>query len=303
MLFWGRAADRLGRKPVLVTSLIGLSITVSLFGFAKSTRQMILFRCMAGMFSGSIVCIRSMLQELSTPRTQARAFSYFAFAGNVGIFIGPVIGGGLSKLAYHYPDTIFGKSQFLKDYPFALPTIVSGGFALFASIITAFFVQETLNKETLNKPAKHGPVTTWELLKSPGVPSVLFIYGWVGLMGFSYTALAPVFWFTSPELGGFGFEERLISLFLGIAGASQAVWLLFIFTPLQHRIGTGGVLRLCSWANPFFFGMNPVFNLLLRADLSTLFWAIGPALLVIGSGVAMNFSTSYHYPNSNNSSL
>lgn len=33
-----------------------------------------------------------MITENSTKKTQARAFSYFAFAGNLGIFIGPIIG-------------------------------------------------------------------------------------------------------------------------------------------------------------------------------------------------------------------
>ena len=290
MLFWGKAADKLGRKPVLIAALMGLSITVSLFGFSKTVWQMILFRCMAGVFSGSIICIRSMLQELSTPRTQARAFSYFAFAGNIGIFLGPAIGGGLSKLANHYPNTIFGKSQFLKDYPYAPPTLVSGSIALVAAIITALFVNETLDREALNKPGKHGPMSTWQLVKAPGVAFVLFIYGWVSLLAFSYTALVPVFWFTSPGLGGFGFDERLISVFLALAGASQAVWLLFAFPPLQHRIGTGGVLRLCSRAYPFFFLLNPLCNWWLREGWRTLFWAVGPAMLVIGSGVAMNFS-------------
>lgn len=296
MVFWGRAADALGRKPVLVFTLIGLSLTVSLFGFAKSIWQMILFRCLAGTFSGSIVCIRSMITELSTPRTQARAFSYFAFAGNLGIFLGPVIGGGLSKLADHYPDTIFGKSAFLKAYPYALPTMVSGSFALLAALITTLFVRETLEKEALKKPGKHAPMTTWELIRSPGVAFVLYIYGWVALLGFSYTALIPVFWFTSPKLGGFGFDERLIAVFLGIGGASQAVWLLFVFPPLQHRIGTGGVLRACSWVYPFFFLMNPLANWCLREGWRTLFWAVGPAVLVIGSGVSMNFSMCFHLP-------
>jgi MFS family permease len=290
MLFWGKAADKLGRKPILVTSLLGLSITVSLFGFSKSIWQMILFRCMAGIFSGSIVCIRAMLQELSTPRTQAQAFSYFAFAGNLGIFLGPVIGGGLSKLAYHYPDTIFGKIQFLKDYPYALPTMVSGSSALFAAIITALFVNETLDREALNRPGKHVPMSTWQLLNAPGVGSVLFIYGMISLLGFSYTAVVPVFWFTSPRLGGFGFDERLISIFLGLAGASQAIWLLFAFPPLQHRIGTGGVLRLCSRAYPFFLLLNPLCNWWLREEWRTLFWSFGPVMMVFASGIAMNFS-------------
>lgn len=33
-----------------------------------------------------------MIAENSTPTTKARAFSYFAFSTNVGIFLGPTIG-------------------------------------------------------------------------------------------------------------------------------------------------------------------------------------------------------------------
>jgi hypothetical protein len=36
--------------------------------------------------------VRTMLAENSTPKTQARAFSFFAFSGNLGIFLGPLIG-------------------------------------------------------------------------------------------------------------------------------------------------------------------------------------------------------------------
>jgi MFS family permease len=33
-----------------------------------------------------------MITENSTPKTQARAFGFFAFSTNVGIFLGPMIG-------------------------------------------------------------------------------------------------------------------------------------------------------------------------------------------------------------------
>lgn len=33
-----------------------------------------------------------MISENSTPSTQARAFSFFAFSGNLGIFLGSIIG-------------------------------------------------------------------------------------------------------------------------------------------------------------------------------------------------------------------
>jgi len=55
MIFWGRLADRYGRKPVLVVSSFGIAVFVVLFGMSKAIWQMILFRSMAGLFSGSLV--------------------------------------------------------------------------------------------------------------------------------------------------------------------------------------------------------------------------------------------------------
>jgi hypothetical protein len=103
-------------------------------------------------------------------------------------------------------------------------------------------------------------------------------------------SVSPIFYFTSPKLGGYGFTPFQISIFIGTAGLSQALWLLFVFPPLQRRIGTGGVLRACAIAWPLFFLANPVGNIFLRHGWTAIFWTVQPTLLVIGSGVAMAFS-------------
>lgn len=92
MIFYGRAADRFGRKPVLVFSLAGMSIFTAFFGMSRTLWQMILCRCLAGCFAGSVVTIRTMITENCTKRSQARAFSWYMFTRNLGIFIGPLIG-------------------------------------------------------------------------------------------------------------------------------------------------------------------------------------------------------------------
>jgi MFS family permease len=55
MIPWGKAADKFGRKSILTASFIGLLFTASGFGFSQSLWQMILLRCAAGVFSGSVV--------------------------------------------------------------------------------------------------------------------------------------------------------------------------------------------------------------------------------------------------------
>jgi hypothetical protein len=156
--------------------------------------------------------------------------------------------------------------------------------------------------QTLKKPEprdEYGTTTpepellsTWQVLTSPGVPTVIFIFCYSGLLGFAFTAVAPVFWFTSVPLGGFGFAPNLISLFFMISGISQALWLLLAFPPLQRRIGTARVLRWCGiWWPVFILGM-PLGNLFLKKGWYKAFWPISIILQICGSGVSMAFSKS-----------
>lgn len=307
MIFWGRLSDRFGRKPCLVISLFGIAFATTLFGFAQTIWQMVLFRCAAGIFAGTIVTIRAMITEHSTARTQARAFSWFAFSGNLGIFFGPLIGGALADPNKQYPQ-VFHQVPFFKQYPYALATLATGAIALIAAILSAVFVDETLppTSKSSKKPdpeSNDGSNTTTQeseeetsalaILRSPGVPSVLYIYSHVMVLGLAYTAVAPVFMYEPIDIGGLGFSSLHISLFMALTGASQAVWLLLIFPPLQHRIGTGGVLRLCTYSWPFFFLCVPLLNLVLRQHThatTTLFWILCPLVLSVGVGVSMAFT-------------
>ncbi len=314
MMFWGYAADRVGRRPVLVASLVGVSAATALFGLARTLWQMVLFRCAAGVFSGTIVTIRTMIAEHSTPRTQARSFSWFAFAGNIGIFVGPLLGGALADPARQYPGSAFAGVRFFLDYPYALSSIVVGCIGLTAAATSALFVEETLPEKLRKRRhprrgsspddedeeeagdaafAKPRPHSTWELLRTPGVGVVLYNYGHVMLLALAYTAVVPVFWFTDPALGGLGFTPLQISLFMGLTGLSQAVWLLLVFPPLQHRLGTNGVMRACGAAYPFFMAVMPLFNAVLRLDTEgarRFFWVLVPACLTLGPGVSMAFT-------------
>ena len=102
MIPWGWLADRVGRKPVLVLSLAGVSVATAAFGLSERLFTLVIFRCLAGVFAGTIVTIRTMISEISTKKTQARSFSWFAFTNNLGIFIGPVLGMVELPRYYHY---------------------------------------------------------------------------------------------------------------------------------------------------------------------------------------------------------
>ena len=293
MLPWGRLADnpRVGRKPALVSSLLGVSVCMALFGMSKTIWQMMVTRCAAGVFAGTVVTIRTMISENSTPKTQARAFSWFAFTGNLGIFLGPLLGGVLADPAREFPR-VFGKLDFFVQYPYALPTFVAAVYGVSASAVCLLFLNETLKPKDSSTAdgSSEEKMSTWELLKTPGILLVLGLYGYIMILAFSYTAVVPVFLFTPVRLSGFGFSPLYISIFMAVGGLSQSIWLLIIFPWLQRRFGTGGVLRGCAIAYPFMFLCYPIASSLLQHEVKVLFWTLVPIGLIFGSGVAMSFT-------------
>jgi hypothetical protein len=154
-----------------------------------------------------------------------------------------------------------------------------------------FGLRETLQRSKSTDAGKptEPPMSTYDVLRSPGVPMVLYIFGHTMLLGLGYTAVSPVFLYTDVDKGGWGFSDQLIAVFLAIAGASQAVWMLVGFPPLQKRFGTGNVLRGAAVAWVLMLGGFPVMNEVLRLGATKVFWAVWPPVMILGSGVAMAY--------------
>lgn len=133
-------------------------------------------------------------------------------------------------------------------------------------------------------------MTTWEVIKSPGVPIVLAIYGSVMLNALANTAVTPIFMFTSVLRGGYGFSPLYISIFIALAGFSQAFWTLAVFPPLHKRIGTGGILRITSFILPVLFLVNPLNSQLLKHNQITAFWIIAPIMMLLGGFYSQAFT-------------
>ncbi|KUL86641.1 hypothetical protein ZTR_03088 [Talaromyces verruculosus] len=266
MIPWGRAADKFGRKPVLVISMAGLSTASALFGTSRSIWEMIMYRSIAGMFSGSIVAVRASISENSTPKTQARAFSYFAFSNNLGICLSPFIGPVFSRPAEKYPS-VFGGVQFFKDHPHALTTFTTGAIGATACIVSALFFKETLRKRPKGDANGSSPktMTTTEIMKAPGVSRVLFVYTFTMLLALAYTAMSS--W------------EATASVNSRSQCSSEELALLKLYGSYSFSHGFNGASEPVA-----FYDFVPQCG-------QCAFWTFAPFLLVVGSGVAMAFKS------------
>ena len=136
-VWWGRASDAFGRKPVILCAMVGIMISFVVFGLSKTLVWAIVARGISGACNGNVGLMRTAVAELVPQKElQPLAFSIMPLVWGIGTALGPVIGGLLANPAKRY-TSLFGGSAFLKEYPFALPNFVAA--AVFAvGLVTGF---------------------------------------------------------------------------------------------------------------------------------------------------------------------
>jgi len=88
VLQWGRLSDRIGRKPVMLGGLLGLTLSMLGFGLSKTYWALILSRCAEGALNGNIGVTKSMMAEITDASNRARGFSFLPMIWSVGSTVG-----------------------------------------------------------------------------------------------------------------------------------------------------------------------------------------------------------------------
>ncbi|CAM1507524.1 Fc.00g071650.m01.CDS01 [Cosmosporella sp. VM-42] len=156
-ILWGKAADAswCGRKWVLVIGLGGTAISCLGYGFATTFFWAAFWRVFGGAINGTVGIIRTMIAEITREkRFQSRAFLILPMSFNVASMLGPVMGGMLAHPTMTLPglfgeDEIFG-FQWIRNYPFALPSLMNALFLTIATALVFLFLEET-SKERIGK--------------------------------------------------------------------------------------------------------------------------------------------------------
>lgn len=95
----GAWSDRIGRKKVIMISLIGTALGYALFSLAlrwQSVPLLFISRIIPGFFGGSLSVLFSAISDISKPEDKPKNFGLIGMAFGLGFIFGPVIGGLLA---------------------------------------------------------------------------------------------------------------------------------------------------------------------------------------------------------------
>ncbi|KAG1818713.1 major facilitator superfamily domain-containing protein [Suillus subaureus] len=318
---WSRLSDHIGRKPVILTALLAISVSMLSFGLSKTFLGLVVSLVVGESFDGSNSVIKSMVMDITDVTNLPKAYGYIPIPAMIGQTAGPLIGGLLFRPADRFPD-IFGRSELLKTYPHLLPCSISTIFVSIAWLVTYFRLKESVTTRTslwelikgglfrqsytkprqpssnvLVNPGEANPgearstLLPLRALLTPKVATVAANYATTGLFHVAFSSVLPVFYATSIELGGLSLDPPRIGAILAAQGAAHGIFQLVFYARLHDHFGAGAIhFTGVSSGIPIVI-LFPVINALARAH------GVGLAVwLCVATQLALTISLIMCYP-------
>jgi len=245
----GRLSDRIGRKPVIIISLVGTAVGSFVTGAAGALWVLYLGRVIDGASGASLSVAQAAVADMATPEQRPKLVGMLGAAFGVGFVFGPAIG-GLAALGGPH-----------------VPFYVAAGLAAANAIAALIRLPET---KTSSAPRPKG-------VKVPRLPALrrLAIIGFLGT--FAFTAFEATFSLFGSNRFSLT-EGSSAGVFLGIGVVLVAVQgggfaRLAARTPARHLYPAALVLVVIGLA-------------VVGASKSWALLIIGLLVLSVGQGVA-----------------
>ncbi len=193
---WGRASDRVGRRPILLFTLAGLALSYVWLGFAESLAMLFAARAFGGFMAGNLSAAFAYIADITTPENRAKGMGVIGAAFGLGFIAGPAIGGILAG-----PDPL--------NADFQTPAFAAAGLSIAAFAIALAILKESLSPEIRARLAAKPARTRWvqfrEALMRPGIRLFLAI-GF--LATFVFAGMETTFAMWSRRQFGWGPEQN-----------------------------------------------------------------------------------------------
>lgn len=223
--FWGKLADRKGRKLMLLRAAFGMSIVLFLMGNVTNVWQLFILRALQGAMGGFISNANALVAT-QTPKAHAgKALGILVTGMTAGNLIGPLFGGVLATFfSYRTSFHITGIILFL------------------VFLFTLFLVKEEAPKSSAIRVARVSTKTLWQNI--PNKPLIVGLFVTTMLVQTVNTAINPIISLFVRELmhhaSNTTFVAGIVAAMPGIATVIAAPQ----FGRIGDRVGTHRMIKI-----------------------------------------------------------
>lgn len=194
--FWGRLSDRIGRRPVLLISLAGATVTYIWLGLADELWVLFAARFAGGFMAGNISAAFAYVADITTRENRARGMGVVGAAFGLGFIIGPAIGGILAGSDPHHAD-------------FQSPAFAAAGLSAVALAFGLFMLKESLSDSVRARlAARPGSTRIQQFRDTVNKPNMRLLLALSFLSIFTFAGIEATFALWSRRQFGWGPEQN-----------------------------------------------------------------------------------------------
>lgn len=146
---WGQLSDRVGRRPVLIGSILMTSLSLAAFASSQALWMLFLFRTLHGVMTANISTAQACMADITTPENRAKGMGLIGAGFGIGFTLGPFIGGVLAK------DSL------------TLPLWIAAGLSFVNFLLAVVILPETRKPGSLSMHRKISPTALISALSHP----------------------------------------------------------------------------------------------------------------------------------------
>lgn len=255
---WGRISDRVGRRPIILMSLMGSTISYLIFGLAQSVALLFVSRILAGIGGANIPTAQAYIADTTSPENRAKGMGMIGAAFGLGFIFGPAVGGFLSQWGY------------------SVPGFVASGICFTDFVLTYFLLPESLKE----RKREIAPLraSRWTRLKRAFVrPRVGWLLALFFIATFSLANLEATFALIAKVR--YAYTEAQTGYLFAYIGVLTALVQGGLIGPLVRRLGEPKLIvvgtlafAVSLWLIPYCWD----------------FWALATDLAVLAFGQGVN---------------
>ncbi|MGH6872386.1 MAG: MFS transporter [Rhizomicrobium sp.] len=238
--FWGRLSDRVGRKPLLISTVSGNCLCYLAMAFAPNVYFAFFARILGGLMSGNGSVIQGYIADVTPPEERSGKMSLLGAAFNVGFIVGPALGGLLAHPAAGHAG-------------FRIPLFICASLSAICVLGLALFVKES--RVHIDR-FSHQP-SRWAVVghafTHPAIARLMLV---TFLAGCAFTGIESIFGLWTQARFAWGpFQVGSAFAVVGVVAAICQIWLT---GRLSKRYGEARMLALGMGITALFTALQPI---------------------------------------------